>query len=683
MSIRVATDVGGTFTDLVYLKDGRVGVVKADTTPPNFERGVIDALERSRLEGRDIDFFAHGSTVVINALTERKGVKTGLITTAGFRDVLEIGRGNTPDLFNIYYRKPKPLVPRYLRREVRERVSYKGEALTPLVETDLDPILADFKADGVEAIAISFLHAYANPAHERRIAELIKVRWPEVAVIASHEITLEWREYERTNTAVMSAFILPVARRYLERLESEIAAKGIGRSPFIMQSNGGIATVAAAKANPIALVESGPVSGILGAVVLGEIIGERNLIVLDIGGTTAKCSLIHEGETKITTEYYLERTPTSPGYPLKTPVINIVEIGNGGGSIAWIDTAGSLHVGPQSAGSQPGPVAYGRGGVAPTTTDANLLTGRINPQRFVGGAITPNMATVEAAFAALGAPLGRSAMETAHGVLQIANANMVNALKLVSVNRGYDPRDFALMAFGGGGAMHATALAAELGIPRVIIPPHAAVFSAWGMLMLDLRRDYIRTRIVPMSDDARADLRDTFSTLETNAIAAYAADGLSATRVRVECFVDARYRGQEHTVKVPIAMIGQEFDVAATVERFHAAHEKEFTFRLDNPVEAVNFHLIAYGLIDKPRIEASASGPADATPACCGMRLVDLDVLGVVKTTLYERSRLIPGMRFTGPAIVEEEATSTVIFPGQTVTVDPWGSLHIELPSER
>lgn len=679
MSTRVASDVGGTFTDLVSLSDGKVMAVKADTTPPDFEQGVLNALAQSGLAGSKIGFFAHGSTVVINALTERKGVKTGLITTAGFRDVLEIARGNTPDLFNIYYRKPKPLVPRYLRREVRERVSYKGEVLAPLMEADLPGILDDFRADGVAAIAVCFLHAYANPVHEKRVVELIRKQWPEVAVIASHEISLEWREYERTNTTVMSAFVLPVARQYLERLEAGLKSRGVQKPPFIMQSNGGIATVAAAKANPITLVESGPVSGILGAVVLGNIIGERNLIVLDIGGTTAKCSLVHEGETRITTEYYLERTPTSPGYPLKTPVIDIVEIGNGGGSIAWIDAAGSLHVGPHSAGSQPGPVAYGRGGASPTTTDANLLTGRISPKRFVGGAITPDMANVRAAFARLGEKLGCSAEETAHGVLQIANANMVNALKLVSVNRGYDPRDFALMAVGGGGPMHATTLAAELGIPKVIIPPHAAVFSAWGMLMLDLRRDYIRTRITSMDPERGQALSETFGQLTGEAAAAFHADGIAKDRVRVELFVDARYKGQEHTVKVPVATSGDGIDIAATVERFHAKHQQEFTFRLGNPVEAVNFHVIAYGLIDKPKLESAPLGPADASAAYTGKRTVDLDDAGIVEASVYERARLAPGMRFEGPAIAEEESTVTLILPGQSVTVDPWGSLHISL----
>ncbi len=675
MTIRVATDVGGTFTDLVYIEGNRIEALKVDTTPPNFEQGVLNALARTGLAAEDVAYFAHGSTVVINALTERKGARTGLITTRGFRDVLEIGRGNTPDLFNIYYRKPKPLVRRQLRCEVTERVDHRGRVVTPLVEEEIPPILDFFRAEGVEAVAICFLHAYANPAHEARAAEIVRAYWPEAAVIASHEITREWREYERTNTTVMSAYVLPAASRYLDRLETGLRSAGLDRPPFIMQSNGGIATASSVRANPITLIESGPVSGILGAVAYGRLIGIDDLIVLDIGGTTAKCSLIHRGQTRITTEYVLERTPTSPGYPIKTPVIDIVEIGNGGGSIAWIDAAGSLHVGPESAGSTPGPVAYGRGGTAPTTTDANLLTGRIGVDNFVGGAIRPDMEAVHAAFARLGERLGCSAEEVAHGVIQIANANMVNALKLVSVNRGYDPRDFTLMAFGGGGAMHAAALAAELGMRHVVIPPHAAVFSAWGMLMIDLRRDLIRTRILPLDEGHAGEIAAIFTALEAEARDAYARDGVTPDRILFEHFVDARYRGQEHTVKIALGSCDPE----AMVRRFHEAHEQEYTFRLPDPVEAVNFHLVAYGLMDKPQLSALPEGDADPGPARRGDRAVDYGAAGIQQTAIYDRAALRPGMVITGPAIIEEKATVTLAPAGSRVSVDAHGGLHLLL----
>lgn len=683
--MRAASDVGGTFTDLVYLEEGVIRSQKVDTTPPDFEHGVIHALDKAGLDGRAIDFFAHGSTVVINALTERKGVETGLITTRGFRDVLEIARGNTPDLFNIYYRKPKPFVRRSLRREVTERMNHKGEVVTPLETGDIAAILDDFKGAGVKSIAVCFLHAYANPAHERATVETIRRLWPEVAVIASHEITQEWREYERTNTTVLSAYVLPSTQRYLERLQQKLAEAGVRNPPFIMQSNGGIATVAAAKANPIALIESGPVSGILGGVVLGRLIDEMNIIVLDIGGTTAKCSLIHKGETRITTEYMLERSALSPGYPVKTPVIDIVEIGNGGGSIAWLDAANSLHVGPKSAGSTPGPVAYGKGGSEPTTTDANLITGRINPAKFAGGEITPDIAAVEAAFGALGSRLGKPPRDVANGVIRIANANMVNALKLVSLNRGYDPRDFALMAFGGGGAMHAVELAEELNIPRVIIPPHAAVFSAWAMLMLDLRRDYIQTRIMALAPRNMAEMEQVFQELETRAGAEFAEDGFGPERIVFERYLDARYAGQEHTVKIRIGAPTPDTAtyLADITGRFHEAHEQQYTFRLESPVEAVNCHLISYGLVDKPEIKKLEPTGTDAAPALAGERLVDFDTKGVVMAAIYERDLLRPGMILHGPAVIEEKATSTVVLPGNRVEIDTYGGLHIYLNGQK
>ena len=472
--MRIATDVGGTYTDLVYYEpgSGAFGVVKTDTTPPGFERGVLDAVRKAGCPIEAVDFFAHGTTVVINALTERRGAKTALITTQGFRDVLEIARGTRPDLYNFRFSKPPPFVPRYLRQEVRERVSYKGEILTPLHPEDLDPLVERFRAENVEAIAICFLHAYANHTHEAAAAARLRTLWPEVSVIASHEITREWREYERTSTAVLSAYVKPLAASYLSSLETSLTEDGFRGQIFVMQSNGGIATLPATRLNPISMVESGPVGGMLGAMALGRLINQTNLIALDIGGTTAKCTLIKDGQARITTEYKIGWTRTNPGYPIKTPVIDIVEIGSGGGSVAWVDAAGSLHVGPRSAGASPGPAAYGRGGTEPTTTDANLLTGRINPDEFGGDEMTADFNNLRRAFASLSERLGVSVEDAARGVIRIANANMVNALKLVSVNRGQDPRDFALVAFGGGGPMHATALAKELGIPKVIIPIH-------------------------------------------------------------------------------------------------------------------------------------------------------------------------------------------------------------------
>jgi N-methylhydantoinase A len=688
MTIRAATDVGGTFTDLVYYSvdpaTGRCGIVrtaKVDTTPPNFERGVLRSLEKGGIAPSELSFFAHGATVVINAITERKGARVGLVTTAGFRDVLEIARGNRPDLFNFSFRKPTPFVERHLRRELAERVNYKGEVELAADLAGLPAILDHFRAEKVEAVAIAFLHAYRNPENERRVAAEVRRLWPEVSVVASSELSREWREYERTSTTVLSAYVHPVTKRYIESLERELAGRGLATPPYMMLSNGGIAAVATAKANPVAMVESGPASGIYAAAHLGQLIGERNLIVLDIGGTTAKCALIEGGSIKISTDYYVERDRRSPGYPIQTPVSEIVEIGNGGGSIAWVDAGGKLHVGPQSAGAMPGPVAYGRGGTEPTTTDANLLLGRIDPESFAGGELEPAWPAVRDAFARLAAKLGVTAVEAARGVVRIANANMTNALRLVSTNKGYDPREFALMAFGGGGPMHAVALARELKVPKVIVPVNSAVFSAWGMLLTDLRRDYVQTHLLALAADSAAAAVAQFRDMEREAGANFERDGIAAGGGRLACeyLLDMRYQGQEHTVKVPIDLAGGVLDPAAVAERFHAAHEKRYTYRLPNPIQIVNFHLVARVPVAKPDLPRKVSTGAKLADAVLSRRAVDFDADGIHEATIYDGTKLEPGLELTGPAVVQEPVVTLVVPPGAGVTVDEFGSYHVHL----
>ena len=687
--MRVATDVGGTFTDLVYydvdVKAGSpsaIQVVKMDTTPPDFEEGVMQCLERSGLDPSMVTFFAHGTTVVINALLSRTGAKTGLITTRGFRDVLEIARGNRPDLFNFYFRKPPPFVPRYLRQEVTERASYKGEILTEVALEELEPTLDLFRREGIEAIAVSFLHAYANPTNEIKVVNEIKRQWPEVSVVASHRITREWREYERTSTAVLAAYVHPIANKYLSSLERRLREVKCHIKPFIMQSNGGIGTIEGATANPIAMVESGPSSGVLGAIELGRIIGEPNIVTLDIGGTTAKCALIEHLQARITTDYKIEWTRTNPGYPIKTPVIEMVEIGNGGGSIAWLDAGGKLHVGPQSAGAVPGPAAYGRGGKAPTTTDAHLVTRRINPDCFLGGDIKPDMDAARKAFKVLMEKLSVTVEEAARGVIRIANANMVNALKLISVNKGYDPRDFCLVAFGGGGAMHAIALAEELGFPRVIVPTHSAVFSAWGMLLTDLRRDYMRTHLVEFTNETGLIVGEIFDAMSNEAIAEFSSDGISEGRLTFQRYADMRYLGQEHSVKVefPNGVVGPS-EVVEVGSRFHKAHERLYTFRLDRPVEFVHHHLVVTAKVPRPEIPKVTVTGGAVSAALRGSRRVDFDEAGIHKALIYERAVLEPGHEILGPAIVEESAATLLLPPRRQLSVDSFGNLCIELDS--
>jgi N-methylhydantoinase A len=684
-TIRVATDVGGTFTDLVCFEtdhatgEARIVTAKSDTTPPNFEQGVLNVLDKGGVDPKSIDFLAHGTTVVINALTERKGVKVGLITTEGFRDSIEIARGNRPDFFNLHYVKPEPFVPRYLRREVGGRLSYKGEEMRPLDLSALPGIIADFKAEGVQAVAVSFLHSYADPSHEERTLAELKRLWPEVAAVASHQITREWREYERTNTAVLSAYVQPTAERYLTRLKDGVTGKGFAGSLYIMQSNCGVDTLDSVSKIPITMVESGPASGFWGAAELGKLIGEKNVLALDIGGTTAKCSLIENGQVKIMTDYWIERNQTSAGYPIMVPVVDLVEIGNGGGSIAWVDNFGKLHVGPQSAGAMPGPAAYGRGGTKATTTDANLWLGRINRDYFCGGDVIADMAATELALKDLCGKLGTSPDDVARGIIRIANNNMVNALKLVSLNRGHDPRDFTLVAFGGGGAMHAVALGQELGVKKVVIPAGASVFSAWGMMMSDLRRDYFVTRLADLKAGAGAVIEGLFAETEALALKQFGAEGIGADKVKFLRYGKFRYQNQEHTTEVLVGSGISDAKLAEIEAAFHETYEREYTYRLKAPVELVGIHVVASAEVGKLTMQEKPESTSPASAAVKGERKVDYALEGIHDATIYDGTKLEPGMSFSGPAVIEDPGTTVVIHPGNRVEIDGFGNIHIHI----
>jgi N-methylhydantoinase A len=684
--VRVATDVGGTFTDLVYFRtDGATGLQqviteKTDTTSPNFDQGVINVIAKAKVAIETVDFIAHGTTVVINALTERKGAKVGLITTTGFRDSIEIARGNRPDFFNLAYRKPAPFVPRYLRREIPGRMTYLAEEREPLDLAELPAILEDFRRNGVEAIAICLLHAYANPAHERRLAEAVRGLWSSIPIVASHQITREWREYERSNTTVLSAYVQPIAERYLSGLERGLKSRGFTGQLYVMQSNCGVDSIEHTSAVPIAMVESGPASGFWGAAELGRLIGTPNVLALDIGGTTAKCSLIEGGHVRIMTDYWIERSPTSAGYPIMVPVVDLVEIGNGGGSIAWIDEFEKLHVGPQSAGASPGPAAYGRGGTRATTTDANVALGRINPEFFCGGSIPADLAAIERALDEIAVPLGLTRLEASRGIVRIANSNMVNALKLVSMNRGHDPREFTLVAFGGGGPLHAVALAAELNMSRVIVPRAADVFSAWGMLMSELRRDYFATRLVPFASTHAPVVNQLLSEVIETAIAQFAAEQIDVAQVRFQRFAKLRYENQEHHVEVSLP--DGPVDAAAIAEvtaAFHAVYEREYTYRLDAAVEFVGSHLVARADVGKLEPVKLARSGRSVDSARKGRRHVDYALEGTHVADIYDGDLLEPGMDFAGPAVIEMRGTTVLVHPDNRVHLDDYGNIHIHL----
>ena len=684
--IRVATDVGGTFTDLVCFETdtetGKHSIVtaKTDTTPPDFETGVLNVLTKGQVDPSEVDFLAHGTTVVINLITERKGVKVGLITTKGFRDSLEIARGNRPDFFNLHYQKPIPFVPRYLRRELPGRMSYRGEEIESLDMALLPSILDDFKSEGVAAVAVCFLHSYANFAHEKTAMKEVKRLWPEVAVVASHQITREWREYERTSTAVLSAYVQPAAEKYLKQLANGLKEKGFKGSPYIMQSNCGVDSLESVSRIPITMVESGPASGFWGAAELGKLINEPNVIALDIGGTTAKCSLIENAQVRIMTNYWIERDGKSAGYPIMVPVVDLVEIGNGGGSIAWVDDYSKLHVGPQSSGAIPGPAAYGKGGIEATTTDANLMLGRINKDYFCGGAINADMESAKSALTKVGDKLGTTAEEAARGIIRIANNNMVNALKLVSLNRGFDPRDFVLVAFGGGGGMHAVALAQELGVKKVIIPAAASVFSAWGMMMSDLRRDHFVTHLVDLAEGAASDIESVFSSVELQAIEQFQSEGIDKKSIKFIRYGNFRYKNQEHTTEVrlsdgPIS----DKQIGLIEDEFHNTYEREYTYRLDTSVELVGIHVVATSEVGKLTMQKRPDQGIKEAEARKGAREVDYALEGVHRATLYNGEKLLPGMEFNGPAIIEDSGATTVIHPGNRVRVDGYTNIHIEI----
>lgn len=678
--MRIATDIGGTFTDLVYVdENGNFGTAKSDTTPVHFDKGVINVIKKSGIDTNTIDTFIHGTTIIINALTERKGVKTALITTKGFRDILEIARGNRPDLFNIRYKKPVPFVERYLRQEVNERVNYKGEVITSLDTNELESIINYYKEQNIDAIAIAYLHSYQNPIHEQQTAEYIQSVWPEVAVTCSYEVTKEWREYERTNTTVLNSYVRPIAETYVNRLGTKLDELQLDGKRYIMQSNGGTTSFDQAKQTPINLVESGPVAGIFGASVLGNLLGEENIIAFDIGGTTAKCSLISNGEVKITTDYYIEKNEKNAGYPIKVPVVDIVEIGNGGGSIAHINKSGSLQVGPQSAGSAPGPVAYGRGGENPTTTDANLYTGRLSLANF--NTQSSMEAIAQAIDKKIAVPYDLSTEEAAVGIIRLANSNMLNALKLISVRKGHDPRDFSLIAFGGGGSLHAAALAKELGVKKVIVPIASSVFSAFGMLMTDLRYDFIKTLVAKLDTNHLTIMNKQWENIEKDAAKQLKEQGIEASGMFFNRMADLRYAGQEHTVKVNVPSgTWNEGSLEEIVTTFHTEHEKNYTFKLlDKPIEIVNMHVVALGHVEKPALKEIAITGAKIEEAVKEIRMVYFEDEGWLDTDVYDRDLLEPDMTIEGPIIVEEPTAASIIYPNQTLTIDKYGNLHIEI----
>ena len=677
---RLSTDVGGTFTDGVLLDEtsGRVTVSKVSSTSHNPAIGTIESIAKFSIPLRDVSFLSHGTTVVINALIEGKGAKTALITTRGFRDVLEIGRSNRTEMYDALYRKPRPLVPRFLRLEVAERVSADGQVVIPLSKGDLEEGLRVLIDEEVEAVAVCLLNAYANAEHEILIGQFLRERLPHVTVSLSHLITRRYYEYERTSTATQNAYVMPVVRRYLDSLEDELKKREFGQVLQIMQSNGGVMAASVARDIPIAMVESGPAGGAIGAAELAKLIGYENVISYDMGGTTAKTSIITGGLPETTEQYLVE------GRPILLPVVDLREIGAGGGSIAWIDEAGAMHVGPQSAGADPGPACYKHDGGEPTVTDANLQLGILNPDYFLGGEMEISTELAHTVIRGVADHFDLSVDEAALGIVKIVNTNMSGLLQSMTVKRGYDPREFVMVAFGGAGPIHAAAIAKELNVPTVIVPPYSGVFSAWGMLMADLRHDLSQTFIMPLDSAVAETVSGVFRDLEKRVKEVFAKENVGVDAITTAYQVDLRYVGQEHTLAVTAPATFSDAAKSQIADDFDDQHLRVYGHNApDESKEIVSLKVIGLGSVTKPNLERIPEGGNAPQEAA---RLGDRDVYvgnGQYRSFgVYRRDRLQAGNVVSGRAIIEEVTATTVVEQGQACKVDPYGNLIISVNEE-
>ncbi len=672
---RLSTDVGGTFTDGVLLDEttGKIRVSKVSSTPKNPAIGTVGCMEKFQISLNEVSFLVHGTTVVINALIEGKGAKTALITTRGFRDVLEIGRSNRTEMYNALYSRPRSLVPRHLCLEAKERIAAGGEILVPLQVSELGEIVEFLRRMEIKSVAVCLLNAYANPVHEEEIGRFLNETYPEAAVSLSHNITRRYYEYERTSTTVQNAYVMPVVQGYLRSLEEEIKKRDFNNVLQIMQSNGGIMTSEVARDMPIAMVESGPAAGAIGGAELAGMIGYKNVITYDMGGTTAKTSIVRGGLPETAEQYVVE------GRPILLPVVDMREIGAGGGSIAWIDEAGALHVGPGSAGAEPGPACYMRGGSEPTVTDANLQLSILDPDYFLGGKMEILPEPGRKAIQKIADYFDLSIDEAALGIIKIVNINMSGLLQSMTVKRGYDPREFALVAFGGAGPIHAAAIAKELNIPTIIVPPFPGVFSAWGMLMADLRHDFEQTYIKPMDDADIGSINGMFRGLQARVRELFERENIADENIVLSYEMDLRYIGQEHTLSVPAPSELVETDRIKLEKSFDDLHLKIYGHNApEEHKEIVSLKVISFARVKKPLMETIAGGTENPPPeAMMGERKVYVGDGRYEKFSIFKRDGLLAGNTISGPALIEETTATTVVESGQTCSVDRYGNLVI------
>jgi N-methylhydantoinase A len=680
MSYMLAVDIGGTFTDLVAydLATRRLTYTKSLTTYDDLGLGVFDCIRKSGIDMRDALFVKHGTTLVINALLQRNGARTALLKTKGFRDVLEIGRGNRTHPFNLRFRRDPPLISRDLRLEVKERVTASGDVRESIDPAELDAIADQLSGLKIEALAISFLNAYVNPTNERLAAAHLSRLLPQVYISCGTALSREWFEYERTATASANAYVGPQLTSYLQKFQTDLRAANFTGSLLLMGSHGGVLSVERVYREPIALVESGPVGGCIGTAVLAKSLELRNAIAFDMGGTTAKCALVENGEFTVESMYYVGGFDT--GFPVRGNVIDIIEVGAGGGSVAWIDDQRRMHVGPRSAGSTPGPVCYGKGGREPTVTDANLILGRLTCDTFLGGEMTLFEAPARAAIETkLTTPLGYEGddgvLRAAHGVLTLANLTMTDAIKKTSVEKGLDPRDFVLFCYGGGGPLHGVDLARELHIPVVIVPPEPGNFSALGMLMADARLENVRTFLRDFDASAASQAAMMFVEMEQSSSADLAKEfGVTATSFRRK--VEMRYKGQKHSLSVDIETI----DLASLRLAFDEAYKRRYGHARPNAaIEFVGLHTTATLELQRPDNAALGIGKRAAADGAVAMRDVYfMQVEGMLTSTIYDRYKLPVGFSGTGPAVIEEYGSTTIVGPNDTFVIGVLGEIRID-----
>ena len=673
MAWRVGVDIGGTFTDVALINDatGEIGVVKVPTTPRNFADGVLAALDlamrRFDLAARDVGLLSHATTVVTNAILLEKGARAALVATRGFRDVLELRRSARADLYDLFQDAPATLIPRRRRYEITERIGADGKVVAALVEDEIDDLIAALKAERVEAVAVSLLFSFLNPEHEQRLGARLRAALPDVPVYVSSEVLPEIREFERTSTTAVCAYVGPILASYLHRL-GEVTKSRALPPLHLMGSNGGMLEAAEAMAMPAMTVESGPAAGVVAAALVARQTGRLDLLSFDMGGTTAKASLLREGRFETTSDYEvgggssMARWMNGSGHPIRVPVIDLAEVSAGGGSIAWVDRAGALRVGPQSAGAHPGPACYARGGTEPTVTDCNLLLGYLDKRSLLDGDLAiDHAAAATAVRTRLAEPLGVDVQTAAAAVIDVVNNAMAEVLKIVSVQRGHDPREFVLAAFGGAGPLHAAALAGELGISKVICPPIPGAFSALGLIGTDLKRDYVQTLSAANGIADPATLETAFMALERKGAAMLDRAGVALGQRRFERFVDARYARQSFELVVPVST--RPVDCAALekiADTFHDRHLHTYGHNnRDEPVQIVSVRLAAIGATPPVPIRDKVA-PA-RTDAVKDKRQAWFRETGLVEATIYDRRRMPSGLTVTGPAVIESLESTILV----------------------